>query len=173
MKWTCWRDIGMKMDCREWDRSPRPLHYMWSALTTELSCQAHFQVPRGAILTTIRIGLRYVGMVWWRDLWGLENVPDKIAQWLEHSTCNGEVVGSYPTLGSPFSCQCPFNMSASWRLLYWGSPLQTRINQISLRSNLHTIIYRVSPPNHTHIPQTYTSWPPVRNWVIICIFNGI
>ena len=27
---------------------------------------------------------------------------------------------------SPFSCQCPFNMSASWRLLYWGSPLQTR-----------------------------------------------
>ena len=32
MKQTCWRDIGMKMDCREWDMSPQPLHYMWSAL---------------------------------------------------------------------------------------------------------------------------------------------
>ena len=71
-----------------------------------------------------------------QHFWVLENVPDEIAQWLEHSTCNGEVVGSYPTLGSPFSCQCPFNMSASWHLLYWGSPLQTRNNQISLRSNL-------------------------------------
>ena len=68
-------------------------------------------------------------------------MPDEIAQWLEHSTCNGEVVGSYPTLGSPFSCQCPLNMSLWWRLLYWGSPLQTRNNQISLtiKSPCHNI----------------------------------
>ena len=42
MKRTCWRDICMKMDCRDWDTSPRPLHYMWSALTTELPRQAHW-----------------------------------------------------------------------------------------------------------------------------------
>ena len=66
-------------------------------------------------------------------------------------------MGSYPTLGSPFSCQCPFNMSASWRLLYWGSPLQTRNNQISLRSNLLYHIYRVSPPNHTSYIATAVS----------------
>ena len=46
---------------------------------------------------------------WWLNgtSGDLENVSDEIAQLVEHSTCNGEVVYSYLTLGSPFSCQSP------------------------------------------------------------------
>ena len=53
LKRTCWCDIGLKMVCRVWGSNPRHLHYMWSALPTELTRPDTFPSTRKEYLPSI------------------------------------------------------------------------------------------------------------------------